>query len=120
MVGSYRSFLFEALKRLRNTSDVDDDIHEMRVEERLQSQEAQITMWELVVSKSLRMPLVIAIVMQLSQQLSGINAASISLYFHPFRQSCPFHYNRVVQSPQTQVTNVNVQKKKKKKFRDAV
>ena len=39
-----------------------------------QQDESQINMLELLRSPSLRMPLTIAIVMQLSQQLSGINA----------------------------------------------
>ena len=64
----------EALKRLRNTPHIEDDIDEMRAEELAQQAEAQITMWELLRSPSLRMPLTIAVVMQLSQQLSGINA----------------------------------------------
>merc|ERR1712012_33433 len=64
----------EALKRLRNTPHIEDDIEEMRAEEMAQQAEAQINMLELLRSPSLRMPLTIAIVMQLSQQLSGINA----------------------------------------------
>ena len=64
----------EALKRLRNTQHIEDDIDEMRAEELAQQAESQITMLELLRSPSLRMPLTIAIVMQLSQQLSGINA----------------------------------------------
>ena len=48
----------------------------MRAEEQAQRAEAKITMLELVRSPTLRLPLVIAIVMQLSQQLSGINAVS--------------------------------------------
>jgi len=64
----------EALKRLRNTPHIEDDIDEMRAEEMAQQDESQITMLELLRSPSLRMPLTIAIVMQLSQQLSGINA----------------------------------------------
>ena len=51
----------------------------MRAEEQAQRAEAKITMLELVKSPTLRLPLVIAIVMQLSQQLSGINAVSIAL-----------------------------------------
>ena len=62
----------EALKRLRNTPHIEDDIDEMRAEEVAQQAEAQITLWELLRSPSLRMPLTIAVVMQLSQQLSGI------------------------------------------------
>ena len=51
----------------------------MRAEEQAQRAEAKITMLELVRSPTLRLPLVIAIVMQLSQQLSGINAVSIAI-----------------------------------------
>ena len=59
---------------MRSSQDVEDDIEEMRAEEVAQRAEAKITMWELIRSPTLRLPLVIAIVMQLSQQLSGINA----------------------------------------------
>ena len=58
----------------------------MRAEELAQQAEAQITMWELLRSPSLRMPLTIAVVMQLSQQLSGINAVfyySTNLFITP-------------------------------------
>ena len=70
---------FTALKKLRNSADIEDDIDEMRAEEQAQRAEAKITMLELVRSPTLRLPLVIAIVMQLSQQLSGINAVSYSI-----------------------------------------
>lgn len=63
-----------ALRRLRNSSNVEDDVEDMRVEERAQQGESQISMWQLITSRSLRLPLIISIVMQLSQQLSGINA----------------------------------------------
>lgn len=63
-----------ALQRLRCTHEVEDDIEEMRQEDRAQQREAQITMWQLIRNKSLQVPLMIGIVMQLSQQLSGINA----------------------------------------------
>jgi SP family facilitated glucose transporter-like MFS transporter 1 len=63
-----------ALQRLRCTSDVEDDIEEMRIEDRAQQQEARITMLQLIRNRSLQMPLMIGIIMQLSQQLSGINA----------------------------------------------
>ena len=62
----------DALKRLRNTPNIEDDIEEMRAEEMAQQAEARITMFELLRSPTLRMPLLIAIVMQLSQQLSGM------------------------------------------------
>ena len=49
---------------------------EMRAEEQAQMAEAKITLFELVTSPTLKLPLLIAIIMQLSQQLSGINAVS--------------------------------------------
>jgi MFS transporter, SP family, solute carrier family 2 (facilitated glucose transporter), member 1 len=52
----------------------------MRAEERAQQTESAISMSELICSPTLRSPLVIGVVMQLSQQLSGINAVSL-LYF---------------------------------------
>merc|ERR1712223_1329143 len=64
----------EALKKLRNSADIEDDIMEMRAEEQAQMAEAKITLFELVTSPTLKLPLLIAIIMQLSQQLSGINA----------------------------------------------
>lgn len=48
----------------------------MRAEERAQQAEASISMRELICSPTLRAPLLIGVVMQLSQQLSGINAVS--------------------------------------------
>jgi len=53
----------------------------MRVEQRAQQAEASISMLQLIRSSTLRKPLIIAVVMQLSQQLSGINAVSVfSIY----------------------------------------
>lgn len=66
-----------ALRRLRATNQIEEDIEEMRAEERAQQSEATISMMELICSPTLRQPLIISIVMQLSQQLSGINAVSI-------------------------------------------
>jgi SP family facilitated glucose transporter-like MFS transporter 1 len=56
---------------------VEEDIEEMRAEERAQQAEATISMMELICSPTLRSPLIIGVVMQLSQQLSGINAVSV-------------------------------------------
>lgn len=77
-----------ALKRLRASNDIEDDVEEMKAEQRAHGQEATISMLQLLRSSSLRMPLVIAVTMQLSQQFSGINAVSIishssSIYFKP-------------------------------------
>ncbi|XP_044000904.1 glucose transporter type 1 isoform X4 [Aphidius gifuensis] len=63
-----------ALRRLRASNQVEEDIEEMRAEERAQQAESTISMSELICSPTLRAPLVIGVVMQLSQQLSGINA----------------------------------------------
>lgn len=63
-----------ALQRLRCTTNVEDDIEEMKSEDRAQQQEARISMTQLIGNRALQMPLIIGIVMQLSQQLSGINA----------------------------------------------
>ncbi|XP_013785493.2 glucose transporter type 1-like [Limulus polyphemus] len=64
----------ESLKRLRYSSNVEEDIDEMKAEERANQHEVRITMMELVQNKTLQLPLIIGIVMHLSQQLSGINA----------------------------------------------
>jgi len=63
-----------ALRRLRASNNVEEDIEEMRAEQRAQQSESTISMTELICSPTLRSPLIISIVMQLSQQLSGINA----------------------------------------------
>ncbi|KAL0126262.1 hypothetical protein PUN28_004990 [Cardiocondyla obscurior] len=83
----------KALRRLRASNQVEEDIEEMRAEERAQQAESTISMTELICSPTLRAPLVIGVVMQLSQQLSGINAVSnkfvspydfLSLFFFLF------------------------------------
>nr|ANV20786.1 solute carrier family 2 facilitated glucose transporter member 1 protein [Pteria penguin] len=63
-----------ALVKLRGTTGVSADIDEMKQEHRAQQSEAKIGILSLLKKKSLRMPLLISIVMHLSQQLSGINA----------------------------------------------
>ncbi|KAG1661111.1 Glucose transporter type 1 [Nymphon striatum] len=63
----------KALMKLHSASSVENDIMEMRAEEIAQQQEARITISELLRSQSLRLPLIIAVIIQLSQQLSGIN-----------------------------------------------
>jgi len=62
----------KALRRLRASNQIEADIEEMRLE--AQQSEANITMCELLKSRPLLMPLIIAVVMQLSQQLSGMCA----------------------------------------------
>ncbi|XP_040900166.1 solute carrier family 2, facilitated glucose transporter member 1 [Toxotes jaculatrix] len=64
----------KALVRLRGCEDVDDDIQEMKEEGNKMAMEKKVTIPELFRSPKYRQPIIIAIVLQLSQQLSGINA----------------------------------------------
>uniref|UniRef100_A0A8B9HYX2 Solute carrier family 2 member 1 n=1 Tax=Astyanax mexicanus TaxID=7994 RepID=A0A8B9HYX2_ASTMX len=62
------------LKKLRGTDDVGADIQEMKEESRQMMREKKVTIPELFRSPLYRQPLIIAIMLQLSQQFSGINA----------------------------------------------
>ncbi|XP_018083769.1 solute carrier family 2, facilitated glucose transporter member 1 isoform X1 [Xenopus laevis] len=62
------------LKGLRGTTDVSSDLQEMKEESRQMMREKKVTIAELFRSPLYRQPIFIAIVLQLSQQLSGINA----------------------------------------------
>lgn len=62
------------LKKLRGTTDVSADMQEMKEESRQMMREKKVTIPELFRSHLYRQPLLIAVVLQLSQQLSGINA----------------------------------------------
>ncbi|XP_042199596.1 solute carrier family 2, facilitated glucose transporter member 1 [Callorhinchus milii] len=62
------------LKKLRGTTDVSSDLQEMKEESRQMMREKKVTIPELFRSPLYRQPLLIAVVLQLSQQLSGINA----------------------------------------------
>ncbi|XP_070768807.1 solute carrier family 2, facilitated glucose transporter member 3 isoform X2 [Enoplosus armatus] len=64
----------KALVRLRGCEDVSDDIQEMKEEGMRMALEKKVTILELFRSRNYRQPIIIAIVLQLSQQLSGINA----------------------------------------------
>lgn len=74
------SLLFAVLVRLRGCEDVTDDIQEMKEEGMQMAMEKKVTILELFRSPNYRQPIIIAIVLQLSQQLSGINAVSIYQY----------------------------------------
>ncbi|KAM9324097.1 solute carrier family 2, facilitated glucose transporter member 3-like [Gastrophryne carolinensis] len=62
------------LKNLRGTQDVTSDIEEMKEEGERMAQEKPVSFIELFRSRQYRQPIIISIVLQLSQQLSGINA----------------------------------------------
>ncbi|NWX16585.1 GTR3 protein, partial [Aegotheles bennettii] len=62
------------LQQLRGTQDVSQDILEMKEESAKMSQEKKVTVPELFRSPNYRQAITVAIMLQLSQQLSGINA----------------------------------------------
>lgn len=62
--------------RLRGSEDVSEDIQEMREEGMKMAKEKKVTILELFRSRNYRQPIIIAIILQLSQQFSGINAVS--------------------------------------------
>lgn len=53
------------------------DMQEMKEESRQMMREKKVTIPELFRSPLYRQPLLIAVILQLSQQLSGINAVSV-------------------------------------------
>lgn len=72
-------FFSPVLKKLRGTTDVSKDLQEMKEESRQMLQEKKVTIFELFRSPIYRQPLLVAIILQLSQQLSGINAVNVGL-----------------------------------------
>ncbi|XP_015779428.1 PREDICTED: solute carrier family 2, facilitated glucose transporter member 3-like [Acropora digitifera] len=64
----------EALIKLRGTSDVREDIEEMRIEQEQHLREEKINVLTLLQMSELRAPLFISLVLQVAQQFSGINA----------------------------------------------
>ncbi|XP_037552950.1 solute carrier family 2, facilitated glucose transporter member 1-like, partial [Nematolebias whitei] len=62
------------LIKLRGTDDVSEDVQEMREESQRMLREKKVTIPELFRSPVHRQPILVAIMLQLSQQLSGINA----------------------------------------------
>lgn len=78
-----------ALHRLRNTTEVSAEIDEMSREARETKSDEAISLKELFTAKDLRWPLLTGLVLQLTQQLCGINAVShsFSQMQHSFRFS---------------------------------
>uniref|UniRef100_A0AAY4EBB2 Major facilitator superfamily (MFS) profile domain-containing protein n=1 Tax=Denticeps clupeoides TaxID=299321 RepID=A0AAY4EBB2_9TELE len=64
----------DVLKKLRGLDDVSSDMKDMKEESRQMMREKKVTIMELFKSPAYRQPIFIAIMLQLSQQLSGINA----------------------------------------------
>ena len=73
-----------ALTWLRGRIDVHSEMDEMRAEQEKMKLTPHISFKEMFTNGALRSPLIIALMMMLAQQLSGINA--VSLYVtHEFR-----------------------------------
>uniref|UniRef100_A0A3Q1CEM2 Solute carrier family 2, facilitated glucose transporter member 5 n=1 Tax=Amphiprion ocellaris TaxID=80972 RepID=A0A3Q1CEM2_AMPOC len=64
----------KALQRLRGWEDVDTELLEMRLEEQSEKAEGRLTVLNLLSQRSLRWQLISIIVMNMGQQLSGVNA----------------------------------------------
>uniref|UniRef100_A0A3B4BJS8 Major facilitator superfamily (MFS) profile domain-containing protein n=1 Tax=Periophthalmus magnuspinnatus TaxID=409849 RepID=A0A3B4BJS8_9GOBI len=64
----------EVLVKLRGTEEVGEDLQEMREESQRMQRERSVSIPELLRSAQYRQPLIVAVLLQLSQQLSGINA----------------------------------------------
>lgn len=69
-----RLFVVAALTWLRGTIEVHEEMDEMRAEYDSVKLVPKVTLKELFVNPSLRIPLIIAIMVMFAQQLSGINA----------------------------------------------
>jgi len=65
----------KALTWLRSTIEVHDEMDEMKQEQESMKLVPKVTLKEMLFNSALRQPLIIAIMMMLAQQLSGINAA---------------------------------------------
>ncbi|XP_051915624.1 solute carrier family 2, facilitated glucose transporter member 1-like [Hippocampus zosterae] len=62
------------LVKLRGTENVSEDMTEMKEESQQMSTEKKVTIFELLRAPVYRQPVLVAVMLQLSQQLSGINA----------------------------------------------
>lgn len=62
--------------KLRGSDEVSEDMQEMKEESQQMMREKKVTIPELFRSPVYRQPILVAIMLQLSQQLSGINAVS--------------------------------------------
>lgn len=69
-------FIFSALQRLRGWDDVDAELSEMHLEDQSERAEGHLSVLSLLSQRSLRWQLVSIIIMNMGQQLSGVNAVS--------------------------------------------
>ncbi|XP_055078775.1 solute carrier family 2, facilitated glucose transporter member 1a isoform X2 [Periophthalmus magnuspinnatus] len=64
----------KGLQRLRGWEDVDEELSEMRVEDQSERAEGRLSVLALLSKRSLRWQLISIVVMNMGQQLSGVNA----------------------------------------------
>lgn len=65
------------MKRLRGTEDVTKDINEMRKEKEEASTEQKVSVLQLFTDSSYRQPIIVALMLHMAQQFSGINGVSL-------------------------------------------
>jgi hypothetical protein len=66
------------LEKLRNSKDVSEELQNMRAMVNSMADSKQVTLKELLSNTELRWPLLITVLLILSQQFSGINAVNLS------------------------------------------
>ena len=64
----------QALKRLRNTDDIDQELDDIKAEADASKNTTSLSILQLLRTPNLRLALVVTICMHLSQSLTGINA----------------------------------------------
>lgn len=64
------------LQRLRGWDDVEEELSEMRLEYQSEKAEGRLSVLKLLSQRSLRWQLISIIVLNMGQQLSGVNAVS--------------------------------------------
>jgi SP family facilitated glucose transporter-like MFS transporter 2 len=67
------------LKRLRGTEDVTKDINEMKKEKEEASTEQKVSVIQLFTDANYRQPILVALMLHMAQQFSGINGVSLRM-----------------------------------------
>lgn len=65
------------MKRLRGSADVTKDITEMRKEREEASSEQKVSIIQLFTNSSYQQPILVALMLHVAQQFSGINGVSL-------------------------------------------
>lgn len=88
--------------KLRGTDEVSEDMQEMKDESQQMMREKKVTIIELFRSPMYRQPILVAIMLHLSQQLSGINAVSQKTKEEPLCQCQMDEFCHTIQSNEDQ------------------